>query len=65
MPYVICSDCHLTTYSAALWSGTDECPSCGRELPVPRPSSGTTDRAPGRLVAAETPEQGASAPPLL
>lgn len=36
MPYVICSECQVTTYSAALWSGTDECPSCGGRLPVAR-----------------------------
>lgn len=33
MPYVICSRCELTTYSAALWSSTDECPHCGALLP--------------------------------
>jgi uncharacterized paraquat-inducible protein A len=34
MPYVICARCALTTYSAALWSSTDECPRCGSTLPV-------------------------------
>jgi hypothetical protein len=36
MPYVICAECRVTTYSAALWSGTDECPSCGAHLAVGR-----------------------------
>ena len=36
MPYLICEDCSLTTYSAALWSSTDECPHCGAALPVAR-----------------------------
>ena len=40
VPYVICSDCRVTTYSAALWSGADECPSCGRPLPVRRRITG-------------------------
>jgi hypothetical protein len=34
MPYVICSRFSVTTYSAALWSSTDECPRCGSRLPV-------------------------------
>lgn len=33
MPYVVCARCDLRTYSAALWMGTDECPSCGAPLP--------------------------------
>jgi hypothetical protein len=33
MPYVVCVRCNLRTYSAALWSATDVCPSCGTELP--------------------------------
>ena len=40
VPYVICSDCRVTTYSAALWSSADECPSCGRPLPVRRRITG-------------------------
>jgi hypothetical protein len=36
VPYVICEECGLTTYSAALWSGTEECPRCGTRLPVMR-----------------------------
>ena len=34
MPYVICARCRLSTYSAALWSRTDECPRCGTKLPA-------------------------------
>lgn len=41
VPYVICSSCRVTTYSAALWSGADECPSCGRPLPVRRRITGS------------------------
>lgn len=61
MPYVICSACRVTTYSAALWSGTDECPSCGRHLPVPRT---TRVRRGGSVVEVldEPPTQGASPP---
>lgn len=33
MPYVVCARCRLRTYSAALWISTEECPSCGAELP--------------------------------
>ena len=33
MPYVVCVRCNLRTYSAALWSATEVCPSCGTELP--------------------------------
>lgn len=33
MPYVICSRCNVRTYSAALWMATEECPSCGADLP--------------------------------
>lgn len=36
VPYVICERCKVTTYSAALWSSTDECPRCGSALPVSR-----------------------------
>jgi hypothetical protein len=36
VPYVICGACRLVTYSAALWSGTDECPRCGSPLPFAR-----------------------------
>ena len=32
MPYVICEDCQLKTYSAALYSTQEECPRCGRRL---------------------------------
>lgn len=39
MPYVICADCELSTYSTALWAGTDECPRCGASLPRARRSS--------------------------
>jgi hypothetical protein len=34
VPYVICGDCELLTYSAALWAGTEECPRCGAPLPT-------------------------------
>jgi hypothetical protein len=34
MPYLLCSDCGLTTYSARLWVNTPHCPRCGRELPI-------------------------------
>jgi hypothetical protein len=36
VPYVICEECSLTTYSAALSSGAEECPHCGARLPVLR-----------------------------
>jgi len=36
VPYVRCPGCELRTYSAALWSGWDDCPSCGTRLPVER-----------------------------
>lgn len=36
MPYVICGACDLSTYSAALWASTDECPRCGVALPSAR-----------------------------
>lgn len=39
MPYVICSDCQLLTYSATLWASTDECPRCGALLPSQRRSA--------------------------
>ena len=35
MPYVICAQCALRTYSAALWAATDVCPRCGSDLPRP------------------------------
>jgi hypothetical protein len=34
MPYLLCSDCGLTTYSAKLWVDTPHCPRCGHELPI-------------------------------
>jgi hypothetical protein len=34
MPYLLCSDCGLTTYSARLWVNTPHCPRCGHELPI-------------------------------
>ncbi|HEU4658673.1 MAG TPA: hypothetical protein VFR97_14180 [Capillimicrobium sp.] len=43
MPYLVCSDCHVTTYSAALFSGTDECPKCGCALPVRRHERSVTE----------------------
>jgi hypothetical protein len=36
VPYVICGDCELLTYSAALWASTEECPRCGAPLPIVR-----------------------------
>jgi hypothetical protein len=33
MPYLLCSDCGLTTYSARLWVNTPHCPRCGHVLP--------------------------------
>lgn len=41
MPYVICARCGLTTYSAALWSGGEECPRCGARIPVRRRRDGS------------------------
>lgn len=38
MPYLICEECSLTTYSAALWSGTEDCPRCDTRLGVRRPA---------------------------
>ena len=37
MPYTRCAHCALLTYSAARWSSVEDCPQCGRPLPV-RPS---------------------------
>jgi hypothetical protein len=34
MPYVICSDCELLTYSAELWASTEHCPRCGAQQPT-------------------------------
>lgn len=34
MPFLLCSDCGLTTYSAELLATTPECPRCGRDLPT-------------------------------
>jgi hypothetical protein len=34
VPYVLCSECGLQTYSAAGWAGIDDCPRCGRDLPA-------------------------------
>jgi hypothetical protein len=53
MPYVICSDCRLVTYSTHLWATTEQCPHCARPLP-------TTERA-GLLEAAAG---GDSYPPV-
>jgi hypothetical protein len=39
MPYVVCPRCRIRTYSAAPWSQSPECPSCGAELPVGRHGS--------------------------
>jgi acetyl-CoA carboxylase beta subunit len=36
VPYVICEQCALQTYSAALWASTETCPRCGTELPIAR-----------------------------
>ena len=49
MPYVICAQCGLTTYSAALWSGGEECPRCGARISVRRGADGS-DGAPGSLL---------------
>ncbi len=32
MPYVTCSRCALTAYTAARWTTTDDCPGCGAPL---------------------------------
>jgi hypothetical protein len=45
MPFILCSACGLTTYSARLWVTTADCPRCGGALP-------TADRA-RRLAASE------------
>lgn len=39
MPYVSCKECGLMIYSAALWSGAEECPRCGVRLPLRRATS--------------------------
>jgi hypothetical protein len=36
MPYVICSDCELLTYSIELWASTEQCPRCGAAQPTER-----------------------------
>jgi hypothetical protein len=33
VPYVICGDCKVVTYSAELWAITDQCPRCDTPLP--------------------------------
>ncbi len=42
MPYVTCSHCALTAYTAARWTTTDDCPGCGAPLASARrsPASG-------------------------
>jgi hypothetical protein len=35
MPYVICTSCHLSAYSAARWSTQEHCPRCGTPLVAP------------------------------
>lgn len=45
MPYVTCSRCALTAYTAARWTTTDDCPGCGAPLAGSRrapPSAGAT-----------------------
>ena len=37
MPYLDCTACHLTVYSAAKWAHIDECPRCGAPLGRPHP----------------------------
>jgi ribosomal protein L37E len=39
MPYVTCSRCGLTNFTAAYWSSTEQCSSCGTPLPRPRRGS--------------------------
>lgn len=62
MPYVICSECRVTTYSAALWSGSDECPSCGQALPVPRASAIAPADGAAPSLAAQTAADAGSTP---
>jgi hypothetical protein len=33
MPYVICSSCETTAYTAARFTTVDDCPLCGERLP--------------------------------
>jgi hypothetical protein len=55
MPYVTCSRCDTTAYSAARFTTVDHCPLCGerlpqgtiRRLPVTRPQWAVTAAAPG------------------
>jgi len=51
MPYVTCSACQTTTYSAARFSTCDDCPRCGRPLQDAR--GGADDD--GRRYAAAAP----------
>lgn len=34
MPYTRCAHCESLTYSAARWSSVEDCPQCGRPLPL-------------------------------
>jgi hypothetical protein len=35
MPYVRCSSCQVSAYSAARWSTRESCPRCGATLAAP------------------------------
>jgi len=35
MPYVTCTSCHVSAYSAARWSTQESCPRCGAPLIAP------------------------------
>ena len=35
MPYVTCTSCHVSAYSAARWSTQESCPRCGAPLVAP------------------------------
>jgi hypothetical protein len=43
VPYVTCTGCRLTAFTAAYRHGADYCERCGAELP--RPRTATTRRA--------------------
>jgi hypothetical protein len=74
MPYVTCSHCALTAYTAARWTTTDDCPGCGAPLASARRSpasgggvpsaaapGGTTTLPAGTLGAALTVSSGPQA----
>ncbi len=65
MPYVTCSRCALTAYTAARWTTTDDCPGCGAPLAGARraPSSAGGAGASGGTATVGTVDLAATASP--